>query len=707
MADGLPELPPGFVVQGASQQGNIPPLPDGFVLQNPTLGEYGLDVAKSAGIGAVKGAIGLAGITGDARELIKRGAEKLTGQEPKQRSITDLVTGPRDQGEPGLESPSMVGTLASFLPGFKLVANAPTSSQVRSTVEGVTGPLYEPKTAPGRVAETFGEMVPAGLAGPGGVVRKVAANMVAPTIGATAGERLAPEGYEQYGKAAGTLLGGVAGAALPGQTVAQTLRGQLPDFVTDAHIAQAGGMIQSAAQQGINLTWPEALSRVVGRPIMTNMQRVLESAPQTRQHMEDFLGDRAAQVADAGDRQFANIVQPTPQPSMIGRQVGEAADQTIRDTRQAINRASEPFYQASENVLLTPAEMTAVRAIPGYAAAARAVRADPQLNRYVEHLPEESFGFLNEVKKYLNQAAENAASPVQQGRSVQRSAGLERDAGDVRGALVNASDRAGAASYQAALDFQTQARARYLEPLLAGPLGKMADKPETQAAINALFPSKPLANTADEISTAVSALAQRNPWAARQLVRAHLEQQFNQAFERAGRGTEAAQFAGAGFAARAVGNPLIETTKMQNVRAAVQALPNGNQVWDGFNRLIEVAQATGMRMPKGSLTAFNEQELQRMAGGSNAAEVAKLAASPGKWWNFVHNTVSGWQYGRNMDQLAAIITDPASARVLQRIATLPRGSVQQGQILMSRALAQTYVSTATQPREPARQGQQP
>jgi hypothetical protein len=425
----------------------------------------------------------------------------------------------------------------------------------------------------------------------------------------------------------------------------------------------------------LTLTWPEALSQVTGRPVLNDMQRILEGAKQTRATMQGALGDRPAQINQATRNEVARIAPPTMQPSTIGPAAGAAAEQQLGNVRQGINQASEPYYARAATFTLTPTEMAQVRAIPGYPQAARAVRADPQLNRNVAHLPENSVGFLNEVKKVLDQFAENAASPVQQGRSVQRAAGLGRDASAVRDAAINAEARGGQANYAQALNIQETGRQRYLEPLLQGPLGKLADRNiTTKNAIDALFPAEPIAGSQHEISTAVAALSRSNPGVARQLVRAHVEAKLNEAFDSAGRSPEAAAAVGASLASRLAGSPAVGTQRGENFRAAVQALPNGRQLWPGIERFLDIARATGWRQPIGSKTAFNEAELHGMATGKSLGNLAKTAASPGEWWHAAHEMWGKWQTGNNLQELARIITDPRSEAVFRRLARMPRGS---------------------------------
>jgi hypothetical protein len=158
--------------------------------------------------------------------------------------------------------------------------------------------------------------------------------------------------------------------------------------------------------------------------------------------------------------------------------------------------------------------------------------------------------------------------------------------------------------YDIALQVQHDARERFLQPLMDGPLGKLAKEDiTTQQAIAALFPKEPLVGSEAGIADAVRAISQRNPLAARALVRAYTQSELDKAFN-AAMTPEAQGFAGPRFAKQVAGNPLVDTQRLTNLRAAITALPNGANVWDGFNRYLEVMRAMGTRQPIGSRTAF-------------------------------------------------------------------------------------------------------
>lgn len=597
---------------------------------------------KAAGVGVAKGAIGLAGLPGDAQELVKKASDYIDSKFP---STPDA-------------DPQTADITQKFTDALK--AHIPDSADLQGLVEKVTGPFRQPANQAETDAQTVGEFVPAALAGPGGLARKAITQVAIPAAATITAGRFSDQ--NPYVKAlAGFVAGGAAALSGPG-SAAQVLRSKLPASVTEQDITRAGQLIEHGQTRGVALTWPEALTRVTGQPVLTDTQRILESHGQTRPAMQEFFADRPAQVENAARSQIDTLGALPASPSTIGHQAREVADNTLSGVRQQINHAAEPYYQASEAVHLTPAEMTHVRAIPGWTEARDAVRNGPNAWR-VAHLPDESVGFLNAVKKHFDQAAENSASKFNPARNKETQATHEMQASAVRQIGEAASP-----DYEIALAIQRQGRQQFLEPLLQGPLGKLAKKDvTTQKAIAALFPENPVPGTEGEIRNAVFALAQQRPAIAEALVRAHVEMTFNQAARDLQGGAN--HFAGAKFAVKLAGG----AQQRANLQAAIEALPNGNDRWRGFEQLLDIMAATGARQPKGSLTAFNTLEVDSMSN-SGLASLAAKGASPGKWMSFANDTFKGWSLGRNLDQLARILTSPDSGPALRNIVRIPAGS---------------------------------
>lgn len=597
----------------------------------------GVDAIKSLGVGIGKGAIGLAGLPADAGALAGKGADML-------------APGASDQ----------LRKFARFTPFGSMM----TSDKIQKGVEQYTGDFYKPQTTAGEYAQTVGEFLPGALLGGGGVASRVAQVVIPALASETAGQLTKGQAAEPYARFGGALLGG-AGTALasrPG-TAAQAIRGQLPPDVTPQMVTQAEGLMADAARMGVTMPWSEALSQVAGRPVLSNVMRHLEAAPATEARMSAYYGNRPQEMDRAARATFDTIAPVNAAPSTIGRAVGETAEQSVTDARQSINAAARPYYDVAALDRVDPATMGLVRQTPGWQEARDAVRNDPQLGRHVTTLPENSVGFLNEVKKYLDAAAENASAPVNAQRNMQRSAGYSSDAGVVRQAGIAASP-----SYDMALSIERGGR-EYLQRHLDGPLGKIASKDTTtRQAIDALFPTSPAPNSAREIETTMAALAARNPRAASDLVRAHAEWTFNDAAKALQGGAN--QNVGAKFAANIAGNP----QQRANLQAAVEAA-NGPRVWEGFNRFLEIAQATGTRMSVGARTAYNAEFLKDTATSGLIGEAAKGATNPiGRGLQFLADRYERWNLGHNMNGLADILTNPRTANQLRTLAAMPANS---------------------------------
>lgn len=615
---------------------------------------YAEDIGKAIPSGLAKGAAGLAGLPGDISSMIGVGLDWL--------EKTARQEGDDDFAKRVADRKAKLGNAPTLLP---------QSQSVKGAIETVTGPLYDAKTTPGKFAGKISEFAPGALAGPGGIGRKLVNFAVAPGVAdETAGQLTQGTKWETPARIGSAVVAGGAASILNRPRTAETaLRRSMSPQVGQAEIAQADALMQDAAQRGVQLTWAEALEQVAPGAGLTNMQRVLESTSGSREIMSPVMAARPGQVDQAARQTFGTVAPPNAAPSNIGPAVGTAGEGAVNDVRGAINATAEPFYDAARTVRLTPQEMARVRALPGYEEARAAVRGTPQLNRYVHNLPDDSVGFLNEVKKQLDNSATNATPTAMQRGNHQVAAGYTRDAASVRGEAVNASMGNPARNYETALAIESHGRERFLEPLLNGPLGKIAAKDTTtKAAIDALFPTSPLPNSAQEITRAVTALAARNQRATRDLIRAHAESTFNEAAQNLQSGAN--QFGGAKFARDIAGNP----QQRANLEAAILASgPDGAQVWTGFNRFLEIVEATGTRQAIGSKTAFNAQELKDLSTGGKVGNALKIGGSPAKWASAVNDVWSRWQMGRNVEQLAEILVNPQSRRLLQAVASRPVG----------------------------------
>ncbi len=160
---------------------------------SPQATSVGADVAKSAGIGLAKGAIDFAGMPGDAANLLTKGVD----------AATNMIANTFGLDERAKSGPPIL----------------PTSGQIQSGVEDLTGKFYQPQTRAGRFAGTMGEFMgnPSTYFGPGGLLRNAAMGAAAGAGSEGAGQLVEAGGdkfktLEPYARLAGGLgAGAIAG----------------------------------------------------------------------------------------------------------------------------------------------------------------------------------------------------------------------------------------------------------------------------------------------------------------------------------------------------------------------------------------------------------------------------------------------------------------------------------------------------------------
>lgn len=615
---------------------------------------YGKDIGMSAVSGLDKGVAGLAGAPADLALLAQEGITR--GQAWAQGRPLEEVRAENDKN--------------AVIP--------------RSALEPYTGkafheasPLYyEPQTTAGRYVKTGVEFVPSAVLGPGNMARNAIALGIVPGLASeAAGQATEGTAYEPWARAGAAVLSGATGHWATAPNAAESAVGQAARGATAAQVDQAEQLFQAAQQQGLPITRAEALQHVTGGATnLGNLQRVVEGSGELR----PFMAQRPGQVENATRNALDQITPPSVAPENLGPAVGQAAQGTVQDVTQAINRHTRPLYQAAEQQRVGPQVQAALMGDPLYAQTLQEVRNNPALNRTIAHLPDDSVGVVDLVQRRLREQGENAAIPGQASTSNLAAANY----GDARTAPIAAAEtvtgsRPGVqGTYEAARAQQEALRQQYLQPLMNGPIGRLAQNDiSTKKAIEVLFPSNPLPHSQREIETAVRAVAQRSPQAATQLVRAHVEQTFNEAVQRLQSGAN--EFGGAGFAAVLRGNP----QQAANLEAAITAL-RGGQTYQGFDQFLNILEAQGQRQRIGSQTAFNQEVQRNLKQGGTVAEALTGVASGGlKLPSKINQRIEQWRMGGNVAQIADILTNPAAATLFRQLATAPPQSAKAAAIV--------------------------
>jgi hypothetical protein len=615
------QAPPGQMPNDRQAAGGAPPIP-------PAMGfwDRAKDVAQSGAAGVVRGAGELATLP----ITVGHGADWIGDK----LGVPQL--GDRDSRGP-------LGQAQDAMRGF------------------FDQTLHQPQTTAGEFARTIGEFAPGALVAPGTIPSRLGRFGVVPgTISEGAGQLTDETALEPYARLGGAIVGGAAGGAgARSSPPAAILRGRIKEASVQ-DISRAEAMIAQAQQQGVNLTWPEALHQVTnGRVDITDVQRVLEQSSRGRGVMSGYLADRPGQVEQAAGRAIQDVgagARTGGSPYAAGLDLQGMANTALTDIRKRINAATEPLYRAAGPTQIDPAAFAQLQSDEMFQTGLKAVRRLPEHSRFIQGMPDDSVGVLNEIKKYFDDISGNRAST---GRN-QAASVYGQAADDARQAGRQASPE-----YGQALDTQTQMRRQELNPAEIGPLGQIAGTDNIVRQGEAVLPRRGTdqirPGMEGDVHSTMRTLAASDPDAATNLLITQLQSLADEALAQSPTGLN--QYGGAIF------NNLLRGSSQQarNLRAAVLALPDGAVKLPAFLSMLDTLEATGRRARPGSSTTFNTELQTAMDRGGAMGTLGTIAASPPRALTYINDAYKELRLGRNTEQLARILIDPEAAPLLQQL----------------------------------------
>jgi hypothetical protein len=666
-----PEPPPQLTPDAALPPGYSLEQPQQGQPRQPDLGDYAADVGHGALSGVVSGVEGLAGVPSlpfNALDWVSRKVAKILNP-----SITDAELDRRKAAA----AKTTIGALTQA-PGQITNAIAAGAKQgIDALTSGVAD--FKPLTQPGRLAKAVGEFVPGALTGgTGSIASKLVKYAAVPGIASEAAPTIfhaTPAGEPYVRAIAGLLAGGAAGYLMrPGASdkyLAGAFKG-VPVNESRQYIQAAGDLMRN---NPVTLTWPEALHTVSGGRInLTNAQRVLEG----HGRLQQVMADRPAQVQRAVGQQLGRIEPtPTPHPETLGPAAGQEAQGVITDTSTAINAQARPHYFVSDQTRVHPSVTQQFG--PVYERNLARIRADDELSATIANRPDNSGAAIDLTQREMGQRAEEARIPGHADSSNVRAMNLEQARQAPIAALEHATGSRPATAttprvighYERARQIEAELRQQLMEPLMHSPIGRMAGRDtDVQKAISALFPDSPVAGGERAVGDAIRHLSQRGErgaWAARGLVRAYVEGVFNAA--KPDLSGPARSFGGARFRNMLEANPQVAA----NLHAALEALPNGQHIVPGFERLMRTLEATGERQRAGSQTTFNQAIRDELKAGGpmgTAASLLPLAKIPAA----IREKYGQWAVGQNLDQIADLMVNPEAGRMFEQLAAQKYGS---------------------------------
>jgi hypothetical protein len=698
------------------------------------------DLAKTAPAALVRGTAAAATpITGmlDAVDqgwqwLVSKGLEKAGALTPEQ---AEGIRKPL----PGLED----GHFRAGMPRAKVFTEA--------TEKAIGAPLYRPQTIEGEFLNTALEFAPGAVFGSGSAAQRLM-QVAAPAVTSETAGQIARQVAPEYETAA-RLAGG--GAATIGTAVAQTPRGAravaseaLQGF-TRQEIDAAQQLMHDAARLpggGVALTFDEALNQVTGGRAsrLSQLNRVVtNSGGEGGETMSQLYAQRPDQVARTGER-AVNSIAPTPYPAEMAAQRGqEAAEAALGELRTGRTEAVRPWYGMAHLDELTPDQVRRIEeqinrivaenpnpevtvgardllgrleaqpAQPG-TAATRTPVTDPRTSKIIRYdatpatpgtpaVPRTNVGELDQAYQAVRDTHAGELSPL--ATSTERAA--QRSTTRALGVL---NDELTATSYPLAQGRQIYSTItdQIITPAENGPLGKIArTDPGGQGATQSM--GRALAGVgegdryAGVVQQSVRRMVRQDPRAAETLARDYIGDVFNRAVGDLKSGPD--QYGGAGFRAALVGDP----ASMRNVEALVTSLPQGQQRWTGFQRFLDVMEATGFKPVKGSDTAFNQaiQTELKSARGPISAAIEEASKGGLGLKQAISDRWARYRMGQNTSELAWMLTDRQAAPLLRQLASAPVGSNRAAGIALRLTyLGERAANSGSQPTQPVAEGRQ-
>lgn len=677
---------------GAKSSEDAPPPPgSGKPVESGGFGATALDVAKSGGVGLVKGGAGVAGMLGDGPRFISWLAD-AAAQAPARaynyatKGTFDLPASmqqARQEADAGSIGPE------KYLPG---------GSDIVHGIEQVAGPLYQPQTTAGKYAQTAGEFVPAAVLAPGSIVGNAVRYGVLPGLASEgAGQLSAGTPLEPYARTAAAIGTAGASALLSAPAYAERLAGRAVNGVTEQQFAQAQQLMRDAEARGIRLTADEAIQHVTGGATRAgDLRRVVESTTEGGQRFAPVMAARPGQMQAAVDTELNRISPIASRPYDIAPQVQDVGVQAMQSAERMRSNATRPYYEAAKRESVNP---NAVRSIvndidqriagdatgiiggplsdtrsllveragrpavpatrtPVTDASGRVIRYENTPARAA--VPEQlvtDIENLDRARKFIRDQNE---LPPFAAQAIPKEAGAAQ--GNVAAALRDRMERASDNFRQGRLEHERITR-NVIEPLTNSPTGQLATAATSEAQRGILFPANPLPGSQQGIGNAIGSIANRNPELARQVVRQEAEMQANSTV----RGLDSAgrpdQFGGAKYARAMRDNPQFATNFDEALRRA------GGDV-ASHSRLVDVLQATGHRQRPGSLTAFNQEALGDMKRGG----IESLVQALSKPLQTAKDAVARRRLGSQAEKLAeALLAGPQGVDRLRGIANQGSG----------------------------------
>ena len=587
-----------------------------------------------AALPVVEGVSGILGLPGEVKKSLDvGGAElaKLFGFTPAQYESAKQYL------DVGGQVKKMTG--ADKLPSMEM----PTSGQITDLARQAGIPMERAETAPGRLAQTFARNV---------VGAPVKAALVPSAVSAVGEESLggvfAGTPLEPYARMAGGVGLPLLLSPFAAKSPLERMYAESTQRMTPQEVQAAANLQKQSFQAGMPVTSFEAMQQAAkGKTTLPSLQRQVEATPASAPVMQEFMANRGAQTQQTLEQAF-----PTTAREQMGTQVQRAAQAEQKALQKQIVEEGGGAFEAIKEKKIPQSWMKNLENESAVIAeAAKAVDTVPAYRDLLKGYETNSIARIEAMRQFLSDKYTSLSA-----QNMGKVTGEMKAYDDARRMLLKKAD-AQVADYKPAREEYNAIRERVEAPVRESPIPKLAATNELPQQFGDLFATKAaeIGLTPKKVTLAVEALAKTDPTLPKdfltQYMRASLENVQRAASTQAGT-------VGARFADTIAKN----TTQRENLRAAFKGVygDKGNEAVNGLNKMMDILEAQGRRLPSGSPTAEKGMLAEASAGSVGRALKQPLSAAGDLYQSIF--------FGQDYNRIAKAITSPDGVMTLEKLA---------------------------------------
>lgn len=589
---------------------------------------------SKAALPVVEGVSGVLGLPGEVKKSLDIGGSelaKLFGFSPEQYQAAKQYL------DVGSQVKQMVG--ADKLPSMEM----PTSGQITDLARQAGVPMERAETAPGRLAQTFVRNV---------VGAPVKAALIPSAVSAVGEESLggifAGTPLEPYARMAGGIALPLALSPFAAKSPLERMYAESTQRMTPQEVQAASNLQKQSFQAGMPVTSLEAMQQASkGKTTLPSLQRQVEVTPASAPAMQEFMAKRGAQTQQTLETTF-----PITARQQMGTDVQRAAKAEQRALQSQLVEEGGGAFEAIKGKKIPQSWMTNLENESAVISeAAKAVDTVPAYRDLLKGYERNSIARVEAMRSFLQDkysllAGQNPGVVTNEMRIYD----------EARRNLLKKADTQ-IPDYKTARKEYDAIRERIQEPVRESPVPKLAETSDLPRQFGYMFATKAveIGLTPKKVTMAIESLAKTDPTLPKdfltQYMRASLENVQRAASTQAGT-----------VGARFVDTIAKNTTQRENLRAAFKGVygDKGNQAVTGLNKMMDILEAQGRRLPSGSPTA--EKGMMAEASVGTIGQTLKQPLSA------VGNLYQQVFFGQDYNRMAKAMTSPDGVMALEKLA---------------------------------------